>query len=273
MRYKQLFRIVLLCAVYLVWCGHDYWFSSSALRLRPGDILNLRLLVGDDLVPEAERPLAKQKTPVFRLHARTSTLDLLAAAADSATPVLTHKVTAAGPILVEMSRNFSYISLSDSAFTKYLEHESLAHVTALRDKVGKRAQEKERYARNLKCLAQVGAPAATDSLHARIVGQRLEIVLRQNPYLLKPGAKLTAQLLYKGKPLANHPLFALHCGGPTDFTEIVQHTDARGEAVFTMLKPGLWVVRTVHLFPCNGCDDADWESQWSAYSFELPPAQ
>lgn len=270
MKSKYFGLVALLCAGFFVWCGHDYWLSGNKLWLQRGEVLNLKLLVGDDLMPEAERSFAKTKTPVFKLHSAKSIVDLLVVATDSVMPVLSRRLETNGPILVEMGRSFSYITLKDSAFTKYLEHEQLAHVTALREQIGKRSQEKERYARNLKCLAQVGAPKPTDDLHGRVLGQELEIVLMQNPYLLKPNSSISAQLLYKGKPLANHPLFALHRVGPNDFVEIIHNTNDRGKATFTLTKPGLWVVRTVHLFPCTGCTDANWESQWAAYTFELP---
>jgi len=38
---------------------------------------------------------------------------------------------------------------------------------------------------------------------------------------------------------------------------------------FTLGQRGAWLVRTVHMQRCIGCDDADWESFWAAYSFAL----
>ena len=32
---------------------------------------------------------------------------------------------------------------------------------------------------------------------------------------------------------------------------------------------GAWLVRTVHIQRCFGCEDAEWESFWAAYSFAL----
>lgn len=225
---------------------------------------------------EAERPLAKSKTLMFRLRtADGRTEDLLPTLPDSNLPVLTRRFDAPGPALVTMRRDFSYITLSDSAFRGYLKHESLTHVEIQRALKGPRPQERERYARNLKALVQVGTAGQGSTLHSQRVGQELEIVLLQNPYTLQPGSTLTAQLLYQGKPLATHPLFALHKAPDGKFTELIQLTNAEGKAAFTLPATGVWVVRTVHLFTCKGCPTtgptaADWESQWAAFTFELP---
>ena len=47
------------------------------------------------------------------------------------------------------------------------------------------------------------------------------------------------------------------------------HTDARGIARFKLEAEGLWLIRLVHLLPCQECPDVDWESYWASYTFEL----
>lgn len=263
--------IYIICFLVIFFSSsHDYWFHSAHLKIAKGETIKLNLLVGDDLIAEAERPLSKVKTDCFKIISADKTIDLLPISKDSITPVLTYTAENEGQLLIDMRRNFSFISLSDSAFTNYLKHESLQHVLEMRSKLPPRQQERERYARSLKCLVQVGNASKKDTAFKKVLGQELEIILMQNPYLLKPNSVLKAKLLYRGKPLANHPLFALNRMGKNNFTELVQKTNADGVVSFSLSVPGLWVIRTVHLFPCDNCKDADWESQWAAYSFELP---
>ena len=44
-------------------------------------------------------------------------------------------------------------------------------------------------------------------------------------------------------------------------------SDAHGRINVVMDRQGVWLVRMVHMTRCEGCDDADWQSFWSSYSF------
>jgi uncharacterized GH25 family protein len=50
----------------------------------------------------------------------------------------------------------------------------------------------------------------SNNLHRRVVGQKLEILLLQNPYQLSPGNALEVQVLFDGKPLDDHLVTALN---------------------------------------------------------------
>ena len=125
----------------------------------------------------------------------------------------------------------------------------------------------------LKCLFQVG-PAGHGDLHKKVLGQKLEILLLQNPYTLKPGDELDVQVLFDGKPAPDLLVRALNDDGDQLIATSKRRTDARGIARFTLKRAGLWLVRLVLLQPCSAaadvdCADVDWQSYWSAYSFRL----
>ncbi len=264
-------RRLLLLGVIVLLSSHDYWFSAEKYLLKKGDVLTLHLLVGDDLVAEEERVTQRYKTINYALHTAAGVENLLPAMPDSTLPILRKKLDFNGLGLISMERNFSRIPLADSLFHRYLIHEYQIDAMDAREKPGrKHAVERERYARSLKALVQVGPPSAADRTFAKRLGHRIEIVPSQNPYLLKPGAQLEAQLFFEGKPMLKKVIMALHKGPEGKFTELITYTDEQGFARFKLPYRGAWVLRTTHLRPCEGCPDADWESFWTAFSFAIP---
>ena len=141
--------------------GHDIWLTPDRFILSMGDTLTVRQLVGHDLVAEQELPLAKGLTRRFELTTPHGTVDLLRERRGSGNPALRRKIDFDGVALLTMEHAFTRIELSDEKFTEYLEHEELKQVEMLRNKRGRKAVERERYARTIKTLIQVGeAPEA-----------------------------------------------------------------------------------------------------------------
>lgn len=100
---------------------------------------------------------------------------------------------------------------------------------------------RERYRRSIKAILQVGeVPEASTPAPA---GQRLEIVPLMNPYAVGAGAVLEMRVLFEGKPLAHHAIFAETRSGP----KRTMRTDAEGRASLTLDMAGMWLVRLVHL--------------------------
>jgi uncharacterized GH25 family protein len=271
----KLFRLSLAGALLLLstslLLAHDYWLLASSFILKKGQTLTLRLLVGDDLEPEEERVFQRHKTVSFQLHTATGTEDLLPAAKDSTLPVLQKRLDFNGLGLISMERNFSRLEMDSVKFHQYLIHEFLVDAMDAREQPGRKHRvERERYARAIKSLVQVGTPAATDATYRKRLGHKIELILLQNPYRLRPGDLLEAQLFFEGKPLVKKVLMALHKAPDGTFTELITYTDDEGIARFKLKRPGPWVLRTTHLLPCDDCPDVDWESFWTSYSFELP---
>jgi len=46
-------------------------------------------------------------------------------------------------------------------------------------------------------------------------------------------------------------------------------TDAGGRIVFTLPRPGSWMINAVHMVPVRDDPRADWESTWASLTFEL----
>lgn len=246
--------------------AHDYWLEPERFRLDTGEPLRVRLFVGDRLERQAERSLEADRTTRFERIDANGVADLLALPRRATRPVLDLPQRTEGPVLVAMDRSFASIELEAGKFREYLSHEGFEGL-GLPDSA---TAFRERYARCLKTLVQAG-DGRSAGLHDRRIGQRLELLLLSNPYLLAAGDTLGVELRFEGEPLAGHPLTVLveSSGGETSATSL--RTDAAGRAWFAKPSARLVVVRTVHLSPCDGCVDADWESWWTSFSFGAGP--
>lgn len=266
--------------------AHDIWLQADRFVVSEGDTLVVRQWVGAELEAHAssseettELPLLLDMTTRFELITGEGSVDLLGEArggraGQTGTPVLSRRVDSPGPALVVMDHDVLYTAHTDSEFLHYLEHESL-DPAAYRPQMGTDGLQDEGYVRTLKALVQVGGEAAggPSGLHDRATGQALELVLLEDPYSLDPGAELSVRLLLHGEPLVGTPVKALSAVGGS-VTARAARTDAEGTATFVLDRPGLWLVRAVHLARCSeqssvDCSDTEWESYWTAFAFEL----
>jgi uncharacterized GH25 family protein len=272
MKHRTVFRVaVALLLLAIPAFSHDYWFEPDTFFAPEGGRVRLRLLVGEALKSQEERPLQKERTPRFQMiSAGREPEDLLAQGKDGQVPVASVTLASAGNYLIAMERNAQPITLKAKQFTKYLKEEGLDSIIALRERSGEsRKPGRERYSRCLKALLQVGD--RHDDTYGRILGQKLEIVPQSNPYGLKAGDTLEVRILFDGKPLAGARVFAdnRHEGKILGQT---MRTSSDGLVSFKLHTPGEWVIRLVHMRRCERCDDADWESFWGSYSFGMRPA-
>jgi hypothetical protein len=210
---------------------------------------------------EEEKTYEAGRTERFELRVGRDVRDLVPTAAEGAKPVFSDTVGQAQPFLMTMVRGAAQIEMAAAEFDEYTAHEGIPFRA-------KRAKERERYWRFLKLLGRAGTETETD-LHHRFTGGQFEIVLLQNPFTAHPGDEQIVQLLFETKPLTGAAVAALHRAGDGTLTRLDGVTDARGVARFTLPVAGMWLIRSVHMRPCKGCKDVDWESFWSAYTFEL----
>ena len=122
---------------------------------------------------------------------------------------------------------------------------------------------KEIYSRCAKSLLSVGPSG--DGFD-RVLGLELELVPEKNPYALKPGESLPVRLLHRGKPLAGALVVAISKASPED--RIAIRSDGGGRAELRLDRPGLWMVKAVHMIPAPAGSAADWESLWASLTFE-----
>lgn len=264
--------------------AHDIWLHARRFTLDKGETLTVHQLIGaeldsDLLQPEnsLELPVLRDMTPRFALITPQGSVNLLRELPDIRAqpvvkPVLKRKLDFDGLALVTMEHSLIYTSFTNEVFLQYLQHEEL-DPEKFRRHMGSRPAQSEAYARTLKSLVRVGKGTGAE-LHRRVLGQKIEILLLQNPYRLDPGDDLDVQVLFDGEPLRGQLVKAYNSDGKGPVSKHRARTNAGGIVRFKLDRGGLWLIRLVHLLPCSGrsevdCEDADWESYWTAYSFEI----
>lgn len=245
--------------------AHDYWLLPDPLRAARPSSVTVSLWVGDDFVPEAERPWQRQRATRFERLTANGRVDLRGAPIEDARPLLRLALDRPGGNLLALDRNPSHIELPADRFEHYLHDEGLDAIITARASLGESARPgRERYSRSLKAFVQIGA--RPDGASMRAVGQTLELTPGVDLARLRTGQPLPVSVRFRGAPIANVTVEALSRVGD-DVRRARAVSDALGRVRFTVDRDGTWLVRAVHMVRCEGCADADWESFWSAYTF------
>lgn len=240
--------------------AHDFWIEPSSFRPQPGARVAVRLRVGEHLQgdPVPRDPRRIERFAVVGPAGKKEAVGI--AGADPA-----GWISPAEPGLHWIVFDSNHASLEQTAekFDRYLDEEGLERVRELgRSKTG---TVKESYSRCAKSLVAVGGTAGTG--WDRALGLELELVPERNPYDLKAGEALPVRLLYRGQPLAGALVKAVAANA-----EVSARSDSNGRAELRLDRPGLWLIKAVHMVPAPETPadtGADWESLWASLTFEL----
>lgn len=236
--------------------AHDFWIEPSSFRPAPGERVAVRLRVGEGLKgdPVPRNPGRIERFAAVGPAGETEVVGI--AGSDPA-----GWTVPAGPGLhwVVFDSNHASVEQTGPKFDAYLGEEGLELIRDLRKGEG---PVKEIYSRCAKSLLRVGKGS---SGYDRVLGLELELVPEKDPYSLKPGEALPMRLLYHGKPLDG----ALVVGMASPEAKVSART-AGGRASLVLDRPGLWLIKTVHMVPAPEGSGAEWESLWASLTFELP---
>jgi uncharacterized GH25 family protein len=243
--------------------AHDFWIEPSSFHPEPGARVAVQLRVGEHL----------QGDPVARDPGRIERFAVVGAAGEARVGGVAGADPAgwlsapASPGLYWIVYDSNHASVEQTAekFDRYLGEEGLERIRALGP--SKTGTVKEIYSRCAKSLLSVGG---TGTGWDRALGLELELVPERNPYDLKTGETLPMRLLYRGKPLDGALVVAIPAAAPE--TKVSARTDAQGRCELRLDRPGLWLIKTVHMVPAPPAPEdtgADWESLWASVTFEL----
>ncbi len=121
------------------------------------------------------------------------------------------------------------------------------------------------YSHDVKLLIQAGAK--TDDTFNKKIGARVEIIPKQNPYLLKSGDYLQCLVLFDGKPCAHQMIRVWSKIGNNTF-EQNNYTENDGTIKFPISSKGPWMVSTVKMVPSEK-PGAEWQTFWSNLVFGI----
>ena len=243
--------------------AHDLWIEPAAFLTTPGNVVPLRLRVGQDLLgdPVPRDPAAIDQFVMLGEDGRHPIAGM-----DGADPAGIVRANAEGLLVIGYRSRPAPIVIPAEKFNQYLKEEGLDGVSAERVRRGQTgADGRELFSRSAKSLVLSGPARST---HAdRPVGFRLELIADGNPYLLRSNDELSFRLLYEGRPLAGALIAAVNRRHPE--AKRTARSDASGRVTFPLSHEGTWLIKTVHMVPAPAGSGADWESIWASLTFEV----
>lgn len=255
-------RIGLLLACVPLY-AHDLWIEPATFSPQPGQIVSLRLKVGQDFIGD---PVPRDPSLVKEFVVQDGARLLPVPGRAGMDPAGFLRVEQAGLRVIGYHSNPSRVEMDAAKFNAYLKEEGLEAIAA------QRAQRKqsntgvrELFARCAKSLLLTGTPSLTQA--DRALGFPLELVAEKNPYT---GRDVPLRLTYQGKPLAGALVVAMNRWRPEE--KISHRSGADGRVRFVLPADGQWMIKAVHMVEAPAGADADWLSYWASLTFESPKA-
>lgn len=249
--------------------AHDFWIEPSTFHPRPGGIVVLGLRVGQNYVGD---PVPRQSSAIDRFFVRQIGSDGVGAddrsveGANNIDPAGFIDVDGRATAVIGYSSNGADIALPADKFEDYLRLYGLDAIITERDRRGERARPgRERFFRYAKALLSGARGAA---LATRPLGFAYEIVPDTDP--TTTGGPLRGRVLYDGHALAGALVEALWRDDPR--VRLKMRSDARGGFVFALPRPGVWLIKSVHMVRAGFFASADWDSLWASLTFNAAMA-
>jgi uncharacterized GH25 family protein len=260
-------RLGLLVTVVSLWhvplVAHDMWIEPTMFSPAVGQIVSVRLRVGQDLLGD---PLVLDPSLVKEFLAQDADGRRPVVRRDGGDPAGLVRVVTPGLLAIGYRSHPSAIEMTADKFNQYLKEEGLEAVLAMRaSRSESGAAAHELFSRCAKSLVFSGSPSETQS--DRPLGFTLELVTERNPYAVRPDQDLPVRLLYENRPLAGALVVAINRMNPAE--KLSARTDKDGRVRFKMRPGGLWLIKAVHMVPAAAGTHAEWASFWASLTFEM----
>jgi len=243
--------------------AHDMWIVPTTFSPEPGEIVGVRLRVGQDLLGD---PLPRDPALVNQFVVEDAAGRKPVYGRDGADPAGLLRVAMPGLLVIGYRSNPSAIELAADKFNQYVKEEGLDAVAALRARRHETgAMAHELFSRCAKSLVLSGAPIEAQG--DRLLGFPLELVAERNPYAIRAGQDLPVRLTYENRPLAGALVVAMNRLNPSE--KLAARTDNDGRVRFRLRRGGIWLIQAVHMVPAPAGTKADWASFWASLTFEL----
>ncbi len=160
-------------------------------------------------------------------------------------------------------------------FSEHLTREGLTSILELRANKKQETQPARMLHADLAKTVVIAGSGTADTATSP-VGMKLELVPLKNPDLVLPGEKIPIRVLFDGKPLPHAQVSALSENFPAGDRDdgdpgYKTRTSYEGIAYVSILAPGTWMLRLIHVIPADEGADHEWESFSSTLTFRIPP--
>lgn len=227
--------------------AHEFWIEPETHRPAVGKVLRVSLLHGERFAGEV---VARDESQISRFVILGGDQQGPIVGRSGGSASLARPVAAGTNILVYESAGKS-IELPAEKFEAYLKEEGLSAIARQRAARGESGEPgREVYSRCAKAIVVAGdAAAARNAVTDRVVGLPLEILLKRVPEIpsgvLSADARLSAQALFRGRPLVGARVVAVCKDEPKHLLEAV--TDGDGMVSFPIARGGRWMITTIHM--------------------------
>lgn len=257
-------RLLLAALTALPLLGHDTYLLPDKFVAQPGEPVVLSLCSGDTFL---ESEAATNPVQIVLAH-YGSNARITGWSAGDTTTTATIKAPESGSYYAVVSIRPQYSELEWEDFEAYLAEESLGHILAWRKKNNEEKKPgREMYSHYAKTLLVSGAP---DKGWARVIGLPIEIVPDADPSSAQKDDSLPVRVLYRGRPLKGAVISAVWVNGNDRGSSVTAATDSAGRTKVQIDSTGHWKLHTIHMQRRADRSEADWESYWASFTFEVP---
>lgn len=186
---------------------------------------------------------------------------------DGMTALLNLQPAEAGSYVVGLYTMTREITLPGKEFNEYLIEDGMPDTLAERKRTNTLDKlARERYSKHVKTIFQVGNKQTAN--FKTVLGYPVEIVPRNNPYLLKTGGTFEFLCLKDGKPIVNQFVMSGREAAGKLITGANVRTDKKGIAKVKLNGKGKWYVKFIQMTKLSK-PELDYESKWASLSFEI----
>ena len=262
MKSIRLLLSIILASAGFIAHAQNYYLIPEKFFLQKGDKLDMHIIATDDFTKQTDVKFQQSNTQSVFMYEGKKKLDLngVVTGADSA---VSYPIKEDGLTLISMTTKPLANEMSRSKFLRSLDADDPDNIA---DKVKNSNQlfYKERYTYYMKTLVQVGDPGG--KAFDKPLNDDYEIILKENPYKFNYGDDISAQINFKGKPLAAATvmLYVKTAGGNVYPQKL--SSDNTGMIYFKLSREGVYLLTSRHSAQIKD-KDADFESWRTSYVF------
>jgi hypothetical protein len=265
---RVLLALLLVAAFATTLLAHDMFLKLESYFLEPDAAVTVPLLNGT--FSTSANSIARPRIADIAVlgPAGRVSYDTTVVSARDSTTFFALRTGPAGTYVIGVSTRPNIIGMAGEEFHEYLAEEGLAHVIAARRQAGtERDSVRERYAKHVKAIVQVGA--ARSESFGTALGYAAELVPLDNPYVWKRGGTLRFRAMVNGTPVAS--LTVISGGRTASGARLPRRelrTDADGVVTLRPTGPGVWYLTFIHIDTVTA-PDHNYASEWATITFQL----